>query len=67
MTWNNLKKISIDDLERIIGEAVSKHTNEKYGCSINGVKYDTLSKLEARIEIYTDYPADHEFGPETEE
>jgi len=58
MSWNQLKKLSVDDLEKIIGEAVSKTMNDTYGCSISEVKYDTLGKLDARIEIYSSFPVD---------
>lgn len=58
MSWNELKKLSTADLENLIGEAVSKAMNDNYACSISKVNYDTLGRLEARIEIYSSTPED---------
>jgi hypothetical protein len=42
MSWNKLKNLSATDLEKIIGEAVSKTMNDTHGCSVSEIKYNTL-------------------------
>lgn len=51
-TWNQLKKLPVEEIEKAISKAISEISSADYGCTINNISFESMSGFKADIDIY---------------